>query len=45
MKAVVFRGKCDVRVEAVPDPHIEHPADAIVRGHRHFNRQLPAVPA
>jgi threonine dehydrogenase-like Zn-dependent dehydrogenase len=31
MKAVVWRGKRDVRVETVPDPRIEHPTDAIVR--------------
>jgi threonine dehydrogenase-like Zn-dependent dehydrogenase len=31
MKAVVFHGKGDVRVETVPDPSIEHPTDAIVR--------------
>ncbi len=30
MKAVVFHGKGDVRVETVPDPSIEHPTDAIV---------------
>lgn len=31
MKAVVWHGKRDVRVEEVPDPRIEHPLDAIVR--------------
>jgi threonine dehydrogenase-like Zn-dependent dehydrogenase len=31
MKAVVWHGKRDVRVEAVPDPRIEQPTDAIVR--------------
>jgi S-(hydroxymethyl)glutathione dehydrogenase/alcohol dehydrogenase len=31
MKAVVWHGKRDVRVEDVPDPRIEHPLDAIVR--------------
>jgi threonine dehydrogenase-like Zn-dependent dehydrogenase len=31
MKAVVWHGKRDVRVEEVPDPTIEDPTDAIVR--------------
>ena len=31
MKAVVWHGKEDVRVDAVPDPSIEEPTDAIVR--------------
>jgi threonine dehydrogenase-like Zn-dependent dehydrogenase len=31
MKAVVYHGKEDVRVEDVPDPRIEQPTDAIVR--------------
>ena len=31
MKAVVWHGKEDVRVETVPDPSIEKPTDAIVR--------------
>lgn len=31
MKAVTFHGKRDVRVDAVPDPTIEEPTDAIVR--------------
>jgi threonine dehydrogenase-like Zn-dependent dehydrogenase len=31
MKAVTWRGKCDVRVETVPDPKIERPTDVIVR--------------
>jgi threonine dehydrogenase-like Zn-dependent dehydrogenase len=31
MKAVVWQGKRDVRVETVPDPVIEEPTDAIVR--------------
>jgi threonine dehydrogenase-like Zn-dependent dehydrogenase len=31
MKAVVFHGKKDVRVEDVPDPTIQEPTDAIVR--------------
>ncbi len=31
MKAVVWHGKRDVRVETVPDPQIEEPTDAIVR--------------
>src|SRR6195952_3067452 len=31
MKAVVYHGKYDVRVEEVPDPHIENPRDAIVK--------------
>jgi threonine dehydrogenase-like Zn-dependent dehydrogenase len=31
MKAVVWHGKRDVRVENVPDPRIEQPNDAIVR--------------
>src|SRR3569623_1390297 len=31
MKAVVWRGRRDVRVEEVPDATIEHPTDAVVR--------------
>jgi threonine dehydrogenase-like Zn-dependent dehydrogenase len=31
MKAVTWQGKRDVRVEAVPDPRIQEPTDAIVR--------------
>jgi threonine dehydrogenase-like Zn-dependent dehydrogenase len=31
MKAVVWHGKRDVRVDSVPDPKIEAPTDAIVR--------------
>src|SRR4051794_13932048 len=31
MKAVVWHGKQDVRVEEVPDPAIEEPTDAIIR--------------
>ena len=31
MKAVVWHGKEDVRVEEVPDPRIEQPTDAVVR--------------
>jgi threonine dehydrogenase-like Zn-dependent dehydrogenase len=31
MKAVVWHGKRDVRVDSVPDPTIEEPTDAIVR--------------
>jgi threonine dehydrogenase-like Zn-dependent dehydrogenase len=31
MKAVVWHGKEDVRVDEVPDPRIEEPTDAIVR--------------
>src|ERR1700760_2344710 len=31
MKAVVYHGKYDVRVEEVPDPKIEAPRDAIVK--------------
>jgi threonine dehydrogenase-like Zn-dependent dehydrogenase len=31
MKAVVFHGIGDIRVESVPDPKIEQPTDAIVR--------------
>jgi threonine dehydrogenase-like Zn-dependent dehydrogenase len=31
MKAVVWHGRRDVRVETVPDPAIEEPTDAIVR--------------
>ena len=31
MKAVTWHGKRDVRVETVPDPRIEDPADAIIR--------------
>ena len=31
MKAVTWHGKRDVRVEAVPDPKIQEPTDAIVK--------------
>ncbi len=31
MDAAVFNGERDIRVEKVPDPEIENPADAIVR--------------
>ncbi len=31
MKAVVWHGKRDVRVDEVPDPNIEEPTDALVR--------------
>ena len=31
MKAVVWHGRHDVRVETVPDPTIREPGDAIVR--------------
>ncbi|HET9659216.1 MAG TPA: zinc-dependent alcohol dehydrogenase [Thermomicrobiales bacterium] len=31
MRAVVWHGKRDVRVDTVPDPTIQHPLDAIVR--------------
>ena len=31
MKALVWHGRRDVRVDNVPDPTIEHPTDAIVR--------------
>ena len=31
MKALVWHGRRDVRVETVPDPELEHPTDAIVR--------------
>lgn len=31
MKAVVYHGQYDVRVEEVPDPRIEAPRDAIVK--------------
>lgn len=31
MKAVVFRGIGDIRVEDVPEPKLQHPTDAIVR--------------
>jgi threonine dehydrogenase-like Zn-dependent dehydrogenase len=31
MRAVTWHGKRDVRVETVPDPHIQEPTDAIVR--------------
>jgi threonine dehydrogenase-like Zn-dependent dehydrogenase len=31
MKAVTYHGKRDVRVDAVPDPSIEQPTDAIIR--------------
>src|SRR3954447_262930 len=31
MKAVVYRGEGDIRLEDVPDPKIEQPTDAVVR--------------
>lgn len=31
MKAAVWHGKRDVRVEEVPDPSVKHPTDAVVR--------------
>ncbi len=31
MRAIVFRGIGDIRLEEVPDPHIQDPTDAIVR--------------
>ncbi len=31
MKAVVFHGIGDIRLDTVPEPKIEHPQDAIVR--------------
>ena len=31
MKAICWQGKKDMRCEAVPDPRIEHPLDAVVR--------------
>ncbi|MGF1470893.1 MAG: zinc-dependent alcohol dehydrogenase family protein [Rubrobacteraceae bacterium] len=31
MRAIVFHGARDLRVEEVPDPKIEHPTDAVVR--------------
>ena len=31
MKALVWHGRRDVRVESVPDPAIQEPTDAIVR--------------
>ncbi len=31
MRAVVWHGKADVRVDEVPDPRIEEPTDAVVR--------------
>jgi threonine dehydrogenase-like Zn-dependent dehydrogenase len=31
MKALVWRGKHDIRCESVPDPQIEHPRDAIIK--------------
>src|SRR5262249_18753423 len=31
MRAVVFHSAGNVRVETVPDPHVEHPRDAIIR--------------
>ncbi|CUU56229.1 hypothetical protein Ga0074812_107113 [Parafrankia irregularis] len=31
MKAVVWHGRRDVRVDEVPDPRIEHPGDAVIR--------------
>lgn len=34
MRAVVYRGDQDVRVEEVPDPELLEPTDAVVRVHR-----------
>ena len=31
MKAVVWHGKGDVRVDNVPDPIIQEPTDAVIR--------------
>jgi threonine dehydrogenase-like Zn-dependent dehydrogenase len=31
VKALVWHGKSDIRCEAVPDPKIEHPRDAIIK--------------
>ena len=31
MKAVTWHGRRDVRVEAVPDPQLEQPTDAIIK--------------
>lgn len=31
MKAIVFHGVGDIRLDEVPDPTLRHPADAIVR--------------
>src|SRR3954466_14946119 len=31
MKAVVYRGEGDIRLEDVPDPKIEQPTDAVIR--------------
>src|SRR5690349_24984558 len=31
MRAVVWQGKRDVRVEEVPDPRIQDPGDAVIR--------------
>jgi threonine dehydrogenase-like Zn-dependent dehydrogenase len=31
VKAVVWHGKRDVRVEAVPDPTIQDPTDIVIR--------------
>jgi threonine dehydrogenase-like Zn-dependent dehydrogenase len=31
VKALLWHGKSDIRCEAVPDPKIEHPRDAIIK--------------
>ena len=31
MKAIVYRGPFEVEVKELPDPRIDHPADAIIR--------------
>ncbi len=31
MKALCWHGKNDIRLDTVPDPHIEHPRDAIIK--------------
>jgi len=31
MKAAIFYGPFDIRVDKVPDPHVKNPNDAIVK--------------
>ena len=41
MKAVVFHGIGDIRLDSVPDAKIQEPTDAIVRAYRAFDTRQP----
>ena len=47
MKAITWHGKGDIRCEGVPNPKIEHPRDAIIRGDclRHCDRTCTSMTA